>query len=74
MIVAGHMEKVINSPNGPPNPLGGPLFSVCGQICGQGINVHDRQAKKVVEIANFEEISELFAGINLLISMGHYLR
>ena len=74
MIVAGHMEKVINNPNGPPDFLGGPVFSVCGQTCGQGINVHDRQAKKVEEIADFEEILETFTGINLLIPMGHYLR
>ena len=53
---------------------GGPVFSVCGQICDQRINAHSKQAKKVVEIANFEEISELFAGINLLISMGHFFR
>ena len=64
---------MINNPNGPPDPLGGPLFSVCGQICGQGINVHDGQAKKVVETADFKEILETFTGINLLISMGHYL-
>ena len=53
---------------------GGPTFSVCGQICGQGINVHDGQAKKVVEIADFEEILETFTDINLLIFMERYLR
>ncbi len=65
---------MIDNPNGPPDPLGGPLFSVCGQICGQRITVHDGQAKKVVEIADFEEISETFTGINLLIPMERYLR
>ena len=53
---------------------GEPFFSVCGQICGQRVNVHDGQAKGVAEMAGFWEISSDFAGINPPISMKYYLR
>ena len=68
------MEKVINNLNGPPDFLGGPVFSICGQTCGQRANIHNGQEKKVVEVVGFGELLEAFTGINLLIPMESYLR
>jgi len=51
------------APPGAENPVG-PFFSVCGQICGQGSDTPNEQAKMVKKSAVCQPFMEILIGEN----------
>ena len=52
----------------------GQFFSVCGQICGQGVPGRTKQAEIVTRMAGLKQIMEIFKAINQPLSSEQRVR
>ena len=55
-------------------PPVGQFFSVCGQICGQGVPGRTKQAEIVTRMAGLKQIMEIFKAINQPLSSEQRVR